>query len=97
MSRRLPSWLLLIRGDDSYLPPHTHSPLNAARRGQVLMYTAMKSIFEDKNRQEALFVEGPGKDLDVRTHTRTPKYSADGVFECLGSDCDGPGHTSDHR
>ncbi|CAM9379690.1 unnamed protein product [Ascophyllum nodosum] len=31
---------------------------------KVLMYTAMKSIFQDKNRQEALFFEGPGKDLD---------------------------------
>lgn len=30
------------------------------------MYTAMKSIFEDKNRQESLFFNGPGKDLDVR-------------------------------
>lgn len=33
---------------------------------QVLMYTAMKSIFEDKNNQEDLFFKGPGKDLDVR-------------------------------
>lgn len=33
---------------------------------QVLMYTAMKSIFEDKNKQEDLFFKGPGKDLDVR-------------------------------
>lgn len=33
---------------------------------QVLMYTAMKSIFEDKNRQEDLFFKGPGKDLEVR-------------------------------
>ncbi|CAM9790972.1 unnamed protein product [Sphacelaria rigidula] len=31
---------------------------------KVLMYTAMKSIFEDKNRQEALFFSGPGKDLE---------------------------------
>ena len=30
------------------------------------MYTAMKSIFEDKNNQEDLFFKGPGKDLDVR-------------------------------
>ena len=30
------------------------------------MYTAMKSIFEDKNKQEDLFFKGPGKDLDVR-------------------------------
>lgn len=30
------------------------------------MYTAMKSIFEDKNSQEDLFFKGPGKDLDVR-------------------------------
>lgn len=29
------------------------------------MYTAMKSIFEDKNNQEDLFFKGPGKDLDV--------------------------------
>lgn len=34
---------------------------------QVLMYTAMKSIFEDKNNQEDLFFKGPGKDLDVRS------------------------------
>ncbi|CAM9346614.1 unnamed protein product [Choristocarpus tenellus] len=33
---------------------------------KVLMYTAMKSIFEDKNKQEALFTKGPGKDLEVR-------------------------------
>lgn len=32
---------------------------------QVLMYTAMKSIFEDKNRQEDLFFKGPGNDLEV--------------------------------
>lgn len=31
------------------------------------MYTAMKSIFEDKNRQEALFFSGPGKDLEVQS------------------------------
>lgn len=30
------------------------------------MYTAMRSIFEDKNNQEKLFFEGPGKDLEVR-------------------------------
>ncbi len=30
------------------------------------MYTAMKSIFEDKNNQEDLFFKGPGKDLEVR-------------------------------
>lgn len=30
------------------------------------MYTAMKSIFEDKNRQEALFFNGPGSDLEVQ-------------------------------
>lgn len=32
------------------------------------MYTAMKSIFEDKNKQEDLFFKGPGKDLDVGFH-----------------------------
>ena len=42
------------------------------------MYTAMKSIFQDKNRQEALFFEGPGKDLDVRTHTPS---KSEGVHE----------------
>jgi len=31
---------------------------------KALMYTVMKSIFEDKNNQEKLFLEGPGKDLD---------------------------------
>lgn len=31
---------------------------------KVLMYTAMKSIFADKNNQEDLFFKGPGKDLD---------------------------------
>eukprot|EP00752_Nemacystus_decipiens_P015514 g13843.t1 len=31
---------------------------------KVLMYTAMKSIFEDKNNQEDLFFKGPGSDLD---------------------------------
>ncbi|CAM9595565.1 unnamed protein product [Pylaiella littoralis] len=31
---------------------------------KVLMYTAMKSIFEDKNRQEDLFFKGPGNDLE---------------------------------
>ena len=45
-------------------------PLSGAREhvepNQVLMYTAMKSIFEDKNNQEDLFFKGPGKDLDVR-------------------------------
>ncbi|CAM9154129.1 unnamed protein product [Ectocarpus sp. 12 AP-2014] len=30
----------------------------------VLMYTAMKSIFADKNEQEKLFFDGPGQDLD---------------------------------
>lgn len=30
------------------------------------MYTAMKSIFEDKNKQEDLFFKGPGKDFEVR-------------------------------
>lgn len=30
------------------------------------MYTAMKSIFADKNEQEKLFFDGPGQDLDVR-------------------------------
>lgn len=29
------------------------------------MYTAMKSIFEDKNKQEDLFFKGPGNDLEV--------------------------------
>lgn len=32
---------------------------------QVLMYSAMRSIFEDKNRQEDLFFKGPGQDLEV--------------------------------
>ncbi|CBJ26607.1 Flavine reductase [Ectocarpus siliculosus] len=31
---------------------------------KVLMYTAMKSIFADKNEQEKLFFDGPGQDLD---------------------------------
>mmetsp|Transcript_1917 Transcript_1917/g.2136 ORF Transcript_1917/g.2136 Transcript_1917/m.2136 type:complete len:299 (-) Transcript_1917:146-1042(-) len=31
---------------------------------KVLMFTVMKSIFNDKNNQEALFMNGPGKDLD---------------------------------
>lgn len=30
------------------------------------MYTVMKSIFADKNKQEALFFDGPGKDLEVK-------------------------------
>ncbi|CAM9334532.1 unnamed protein product, partial [Discosporangium mesarthrocarpum] len=34
------------------------------KRMQVLMYTVMKGIFEDKNNQEALFTKGPGSDLD---------------------------------
>jgi len=31
---------------------------------KVLMWTAMKKIFTDKNNQEALFFNGPGKDLE---------------------------------
>merc|ERR1712196_479657 len=31
---------------------------------KVLMWTAMKKIFTDKNNQEALFLDGPGKDLE---------------------------------
>ena len=31
---------------------------------KVLMWTAMKKIFADKNNQEALFLDGPGKDLE---------------------------------
>ena len=33
---------------------------------KALMYTVMKSIFEDKNNQEKLFLDtsGPGRDLD---------------------------------
>jgi len=31
---------------------------------KVLMWTAMKKIFTDKNNQEALFLSGPGADLD---------------------------------
>lgn len=31
---------------------------------KALMYTVMKSIFEDKNNQEKLFLDGPGKDLE---------------------------------
>lgn len=58
------------------------------------MYTAMKSIFEDKNRQEALFFEGPGKDLDVRAHTRPQKYgviSSPMKYLSVCSDCSGGG------
>ena len=43
---------------------------------QVLMYTAMKSIFADKNKQEDLFFKGPGKDLDV---SDTPRVHGDGT------------------
>uniref|UniRef100_A0A7S1TBA0 NAD(P)-binding domain-containing protein n=1 Tax=Tetraselmis chuii TaxID=63592 RepID=A0A7S1TBA0_9CHLO len=31
---------------------------------KVLMFTVMKSIFNDKNNQEDLFISGPGKDLE---------------------------------
>lgn len=31
---------------------------------QLLMMTVMKKIFNDKNNQEALFLNGPGKDLE---------------------------------
>jgi len=31
---------------------------------KMLMFTVMKSIFTDKNNQEALFFRGPGKDLE---------------------------------
>lgn len=31
---------------------------------KALMYTVMKGIFEDKNNQERIFLEGPGKDLE---------------------------------
>jgi len=31
---------------------------------KILMYTVMKSIFTDKNNQENLFFNGPGKDLE---------------------------------
>jgi len=31
---------------------------------KALMYTVMKSIFEDKNNQEKLFLQGPGTDLE---------------------------------
>lgn len=30
---------------------------------KMLMFTVMRSIFTDKNNQEALFFNGPGKDL----------------------------------
>ena len=30
---------------------------------KMLMFTVMKSVFTDKNNQEALFFRGPGKDL----------------------------------
>merc|ERR1712046_521952 len=32
--------------------------------GKVLMFTVMKKIFTDKGNQEALFLSGPGKDLE---------------------------------
>ena len=31
---------------------------------KMLMFTVMKAIFEDKNRQEQLFTQGPGADLE---------------------------------
>lgn len=31
---------------------------------RLLMYTMMSKIFKDKNRQEKLFLEGPGRDLE---------------------------------
>jgi uncharacterized protein YbjT (DUF2867 family) len=31
---------------------------------KALMYTVMSGIFKDKNNQEALFLDGPGKDLE---------------------------------
>lgn len=31
---------------------------------KMLMYTMMSKIFKDKNNQEALFLDGPGKDLE---------------------------------
>lgn len=49
---------------------------------QVLMYTAMKSIFADKNKQEDLFFKGPGKDLDV---SDTPRVHGDGAPRCIPS------------
>lgn len=69
------SWALETLSRVCRLQPTVPLTRLSSTANQVLMYTAMKSIFEDKNKQEDLFFKGPGKDLDVRSDTHR-EYAA---------------------